>query len=259
MKNKYLVTAALPYANGYLHLGHIAGAYLPADIFVRYKRLCNEDIIFICGSDEHGTAIEISAMKEKITPKEIIDRYHFANKKAFEDLGMSFDIYSRTSNEIHHKTSQDFFLNLYDKGLLLKKTEKQLYSEKDKRFLADRFVEGTCPICGYEEARGDQCESCGSNLSPLELKNPKSKISGDTPVIKESVNFYFPLENFQPKLEEWLKTKKDWKANVKNYCEGWFKTGLKDRAITRDLDWGVKVPLKEPYSFEVNTSSETFW
>jgi methionyl-tRNA synthetase len=245
MKNKYLVTAALPYANGYLHLGHIAGAYLPADIFVRYKRLCNEDIIFICGSDEHGTAIEISAMKEKVTPKEIIDRYHFANKKAFEDLGMSFDIYSRTSNEIHHKTSQDFFLNLYNKGLLVKKTEKQLYSEKDKRFLADRFVEGTCPICGYEEARGDQCESCGSNLSPLELKNPKSKISGDTPVIKESVNFYFPLENFQPKLEEWLKTKKDWKANVKNYCEGWFKTGLKDRAITRDLDWGVKVPLKE--------------
>ena len=245
MKNKYLVTAALPYANGYLHLGHIAGAYLPADIFVRYKRLCNEDIIFICGSDEHGTAIEISAMKENVTPKEIIDRFHFANKKAFEDLGMSFDIYSRTSNEIHHKTSQDFFLNLYDKGLLLKKTEKQLYSEKDKRFLADRFVEGTCPICGYEEARGDQCESCGSNLSPLELKNPKSKISGDTPVIKESVNFYFPLESFQPKLKEWIDTKKDWKANVKNYCEGWFKTGLKDRAITRDLDWGVKVPLKE--------------
>lgn len=245
MKNKYLVTAALPYANGYLHLGHIAGAYLPADIFVRFKRLNNEEIIFICGSDEHGTAIEISAMKEKVTPKEIIDRFHFANKEAFEKLGISFDIYSRTSNEIHHKTSQDFFLNLYDKGILLQKTEKQLYSEKDKRFLADRFVEGTCPICGYEEARGDQCESCGSNLSPLELKNPKSKISGDTPVIKESKNFYFPLEKFQPKLEEWLKTKTNWKANVKNYCEGWFKTGLKDRAITRDLDWGVKVPLKD--------------
>ena len=245
MKNKYLVTAALPYANGYLHLGHIAGAYLPADIFVRFKRLNNEEIIFICGSDEHGTAIEISAMKEKITPKEIIDRFHFANKEAFEKLGISFDIYSRTSNEIHHRTSQDFFLNLYDKGILLQKTEKQLYSEKDKRFLADRFVEGTCPICGYEEARGDQCESCGSNLSPLELKNPKSKISGDTPVIKESKNFYFPLEKFQPKLEKWLTTKTNWKANVKNYCEGWFKTGLKDRAITRDLDWGVKVPLKD--------------
>lgn len=245
MKNKYLVTAALPYANGYLHLGHIAGAYLPADIYVRFRRLYKDDIIFICGSDEHGTAIEISAMKEKVTPKEIIDRYHFANKEAFEKLGIAFDIYSRTSNEIHHKTSQDFFLNLYDKGILLQKTEKQLYSEKDKRFLADRFVEGTCPICGYEEARGDQCESCGSNLSPLELKSPKSKISGDTPIIKESKNFYFPLENFQPKLEEWLNTKTNWKANVKNYCEGWFKTGLKDRAITRDLDWGVKVPLKD--------------
>ncbi len=245
MKNKLLVTAALPYANGYIHLGHIAGAYLPADIFVRFKRLCNEDVIFISGSDEHGTAIEISAMKEKVTPKEIIDRYHIANKDAFDKLGISFDIYSRTSNDIHHKTAQDFFLNLFDKGLLIQKTEKQLYSEKDKRFLADRFVEGTCPICGYEEARGDQCESCGSNLTPLELKNPKSKISGDTPVVKEAVNFYFPLEQFQPKLEEWIKTKTNWKANVKNYCEGWFKTGLKDRAITRDLDWGVKVPVKD--------------
>jgi methionyl-tRNA synthetase len=243
-KKRYLVTAALPYANGYIHLGHIAGAYLPSDIYVRYKKLCNEDIIFICGSDEHGTAIEISAMKENLTPKEIIDRYHFANKQAFEDLGIKFDIYSRTSNEIHHKTSQDFFLNLYNKNLLTQKTEKQLYSEKDKRFLADRFVEGTCPICGYEEARGDQCENCGSNLSPLELINPKSKISGDKPVIKDSINFYFPLEDFQPKLEQWLKSKTNWKSNVKNYCEGWFKTGLKDRAITRDLDWGVKVPIK---------------
>ncbi|HWQ81941.1 MAG TPA: methionine--tRNA ligase [Ignavibacteria bacterium] len=246
MKNfeRLLVTAALPYANGYIHLGHIAGAYLPADIYVRFKRLCKEDIIFICGSDEHGTAIEISAMKEKVTPKEIIDRFHNANKSAFEKLGISFDIYSRTSNEIHHKTSQEFFLNLYKKNLLTTKSEKQLYSEKDKRFLADRFIEGTCPICGYEEARGDQCENCGSNLSPLELKNPKSKISGDTPVVKESVNFYFPLEKFQPELEKWIKTKKDWKANVKNYCEGWFKTGLKDRAITRDLDWGVKIPIE---------------
>ena len=242
-KTKHLVTAALPYANGYLHLGHIAGAYLPADLYVRYKRLRNENIIFICGSDEHGTAIEMSAMKDKITPKEVIDKYHFANKKAFEDLGISFDIYSRTSNEIHHKTSQEIFLNLYNKGYLNQKTEKQLYSEKDKRFLADRFVEGTCPICGYEEARGDQCENCGNNLTPLELINPKSKISGDKPVIKESVNFYFPLEKFQPELEKWIKSKTNWKSNVKNYCEGWFKTGLKDRAITRDLDWGVRVPL----------------
>ncbi len=243
-KKRYLVTSALPYANGYIHLGHIAGAYLPADIYVKYKRLKKEDVIFICGSDEHGTAIEISALKEKVTPKEIIDRYHFANEKAFRDLGIEFDIYSRTSNEIHHKTSQEFFLNLYNKKLLIKKSEKQLYSEIDKKFLADRFVEGTCPICGYEEARGDQCEACGSNLSPLELINPKSKISGDTPIIKESSNFYFPLEKFQTKLEEWISKKTNWKSNVKNYCEGWFKTGLKDRAITRDLDWGVKVPLE---------------
>ncbi len=244
MKNKILVTAALPYANGYIHLGHIAGAYLPADLFVRYKRLRDEDIIFICGSDEHGTAIEISALKEKLTPKDIIDRYHNANKAAFEELGISFDIFSRTSNEIHHKTAQDFFMNLYEKGLLYTKSEKQLYSEKDKKVLADRFVEGTCPICGFEEARGDQCESCGSNLSPLELKNPKSKISGDTPIVKESTHFYFPLEKSQKFLEEWIQGKTDWKSNVKNYCEGWFKTGLKDRAITRDLDWGIKLPLE---------------
>ena len=245
MKNfkRLLVTAALPYANGYLHLGHIAGAYLPADIFVRYKKLIGEDIIFICGSDEHGTAIEISAMKEKVTPQEIIDRFHFDNKEAFNRLGIKFDIYSRTSNEIHHKTSQEFFLNLYEKGLLVQKSEKQLYSEKDRRYLADRFVEGTCPVCGYEEARGDQCEKCGSNLSPLELKNPKSKISGDTPVVKESVNFFFPLEKFQNELQQWMSGKTDWKANVKNYCEGWFKTGLKDRAISRDLDWGIKIPV----------------
>lgn len=244
VKKRYLITSALPYANGYIHLGHIAGAYLPADIFVKYKRLKKDDVIFICGSDEHGTAIEISALKERVTPREIIDRYHFANKQAFEDLGIEFDVYSRTSNEIHHKTSQEFFLNLYNKNLLIKKSEKQLYSEKDKKFLADRFVEGTCPICGYEEARGDQCENCGSNLSPLELINPKSKISGDTPVIKESINFYFPLEKFQKQLEEWIAQKTNWKSNVKNYCEGWFKTGLKDRAITRDLEWGVKVPLE---------------
>jgi len=244
MKNKILVTAALPYANGYIHLGHIAGAYLPADLFVRYKRLRDEDVIFICGSDEHGTAIEISALKEKLTPRDIIDRYHNANKAAFEELGISFDIFSRTSNEIHHKTAQDFFMNLYEKGLLYTKSERQLYSEKDKKFLADRFVEGTCPICGFEEARGDQCESCGSNLSPLELKNPKSKISGDTPIVKESTHFYFPLEKLQKFLEDWIESKADWKPNVKNYCEGWFKTGLKDRAITRDLDWGIRLPLE---------------
>lgn len=241
---RYLVTAALPYANNHLHIGHIAGAYLPPDIYVRYMRLKGEDVIFICGSDEHGTAIEMAAIQEGVQPREIIDRYHFSNKKAFEDLKIEFDIYSRTSNEVHHKTAQDFFLNLYDKGILFTKSEKQLYSEKENRFLADRYVTGTCPNCGYENARGDECENCGSNLSPLELINPKSKITGDTPVVRESTHFHFPLDKFQEKLEEWLKSKNGWKQNVMNYIKGWMKTGLKERAITRDLEWGVKVPLE---------------
>jgi len=243
-KTKYLVTAALPYANSYIHIGHIAGAYLPPDIYVRYRRLNNDDIIFISGSDEHGTAIEMASILEKISPLEIIDRYHFANKKAFEDLGIGFDIFSRTSNKIHHETAQDFFLNLYSKNILIKKTEKQLYSNKEKRFLADRFIIGTCPVCGYEEARGDECENCGSNLSPLELINPRSKITGDTPVEKETTHFYFPLGSYQEKLSKWISSKDNWKQNVINYCKGWFKAGLRDRAITRDLDWGVKVPLE---------------
>jgi methionyl-tRNA synthetase len=244
-RQKYLVTAALPYANGYLHLGHVAGAYLPSDIYVRYKRLQGEDVVFICGSDEHGTPIEISAIREKVSPKEIIDRYHLSNKESFEKLGIKFDIYSRTSNEKHIKTSQEFFLNLYNKGILKEKKSKQLYSEKDKMFLADRFVVGTCPICGNEDANGDQCENCGSDLSPLELKNPRSKVSGDIPVIKETTNFVFPFKDFQPKLEEWIDSKKDWKPNVINYCKGWFKTGLQDRDYTRDLKWGVPVPLPD--------------
>ncbi|MEO8512821.1 MAG: methionine--tRNA ligase, partial [Ignavibacteria bacterium] len=240
---RILVTSALTYANGDTHLGHIAGSILPADMYVRYCRLAGYDVIYVCGSDEYGTAIEMSAIKEGIPPKEIVDKYHFANKLAYEQLGMSFDIYSRTSTETHKKTAQDFFMNLYSKGLLYQKTEKQLYSEKEKRFLADRFVIGTCPVCGYEEARGDECENCGSALSPLELKNPRSTITGDTPVVKESSHFYFPLSKFQPQLEEWIDSKKDWKPNVVNYCKGWFKTGLQDRAITRDLDWGVPLPL----------------
>jgi len=239
------VTAALPYANGYIHLGHIAGAYLPADMYARYQKLTGKDMIFICGSDENGTAIEMTALKEGVTPQEIIDTYHFSNKKAFEDLGIKFDIYSRTSHEIHTKTAQDFFLTLYNKNILYPKTEKQLFSVKENRFLADRYVEGTCPVCGYEEARGDQCENCGTNLSPLELINPKSKVTGDTPIVKDSTQLYFPLSKYQKQLEEWIGSKKDWKANVKNYCKGWFKTGLKDRAVTRDLEWGVKVPLEE--------------
>lgn len=243
-KTKYLVTAALPYANNYLHIGHLAGAYLPSDIYVRFRKLNGDDIIFICGSDEHGTAIDMAAILEKVRPEDIIDRYHFSNKKAFEDIGIGFDIFSRTSNEIHHKTAQEFFLDLYNKGILIQKTEKQLYSDKEKRFLADRFVIGTCPVCGHPDARGDECENCGSNLSPLELINPRSKITGDTPVIKDAVHFYFPLGKYQDKLSEWILSKKDWKQNVINYCKGWFKSGLRDRAFTRDLEWGVKVPLE---------------
>ncbi len=243
-KEKFLVTAALPYANNYLHIGHIAGAYLPPDIFVRYKRLIGEDVIFICGSDEHGTAIEMASIQEGVSPKEIIDRYHFSNKQAFEDLKICFDIYSRTSNESHQKTAGEFFMNLYNKGILYLKSEKQLYSEKEKRFLADRFVTGTCPVCGYENARGDECENCGSNLSPLELINPKSKITGDSPIVKESTHFYFPLEKYQEQISNWLNSKDNWKQNVINYCKGWLKGGLKDRAITRDLEWGVKVPIE---------------
>jgi methionyl-tRNA synthetase len=242
--NRILVTSALTYANGYTHLGHIAGSILPADMFVRYCRLAGYDVIYVCGSDEYGTAIEMSAIKEGIPPKEIIDKYHFANKKAYEDLGISFDIYSRTSTDTHKKTAQDFFKALYDKDLLYKKTEKQLYSEKEDRFLADRFVVGTCPVCGYEEAKGDECENCGSALSPLELINPRSTITGDTPVVRESTHFYFPLSKYQGELEKWIDSKPDWKPNVVNYCKGWFKTGLQDRAITRDLNWGVPVPVE---------------
>ncbi len=242
---RYLVTAALPYANSFTHIGHIAGAYLPPDIYVRYRRLKGDDVIFICGSDEHGTAIEMASIQEGVPPQQIIDRYHYANKKGFEDLRIEFDIYSRTSNDIHHKTASDFFLALHEKGILTQRTDKQLYSNKEKRFLADRFITGTCPVCGFENARGDECENCGSNLSPLELINPKSKITGDTPVVMESTHFYFPLAEFQQKLEEWIGSKKDWKQNVINYCKGWLKSGLKDRAITRDLEWGVKVPLKD--------------
>lgn len=243
-KTKYLITAALPYANSYIHIGHIAGAYLPPDIYVRYRKLKGDDVIFISGSDEHGTAIEMASILGNVTPQEIIDKYHFANKKAFEDIGIEFDIFSRTSNKIHHDTAAEFFLNLYNKDLLVIKTEKQLYSNKEKRFLADRFIIGICPVCGFEEARGDECENCGSNLSPLELINPRSKITGDTPVEKETTHFYFPLGRYQDKLSKWIFSKENWKSNVINYCKGWFKAGLRDRAITRDLDWGVKVPIE---------------
>jgi methionyl-tRNA synthetase len=241
---KYIVTSALTYANGDTHLGHIAGSILPGDIYARYRRLKSDDIIYVCGSDEYGTAIEMAAIKENITPQEVIDKYHTANKKAYEDFGISFDVYSRTSLDVHKQTAQDFFLNLYDKNILYTKTEKQLYSIKLDTFLADRFVEGTCPICGYEGARGDQCENCGNSLDPLQLINPVSKISGDVPIVKETTNFYFPLTKFQSDLQKWLDSKKDWKPNVVNYAKGLFKTGLVDRSVTRDLKWGIPVPVE---------------
>ena len=246
VKEKVLVTSALPYANGNIHLGHLSGAYLPADIYVRYKRLNGDDILYICGSDEHGVPITITADKEKITPKEVIDRFHNANKSAFEKFGMSFDIYSRTSLPIHHETAQSFFKSFYDQGILVEKKTMQFYDEKVKMFLPDRYVEGTCPRCGNEEARSDECERCGSLYDPSELKNPKSKISGEKPVLKETSHYFFPLGKYQDRLKKYIdemNEKYGWKDNVLNYCRGWFNDGLKDRAITRDLDWGVKVPL----------------
>ncbi len=245
-KEKVLVTSALPYANGPIHLGHLSGAYLPADIYVRYKRLNGDDVIYICGSDEHGVPITISADKEKVSPKVIIDRYHEANKKAFERFGMSFDNYSRTSLPIHHETAKEFFLEFYNRGLLIEKKSLQFFDEKANMFLPDRYVEGTCPKCGNQEARSDECENCGSLYDPSELKNPRSKISGGTPSLKETTHYYFPLGKYQKRLEAYvdeMNEKYGWKDNVLQYCRGWFKDGLKDRAITRDLDWGIKVPV----------------
>lgn len=244
-KEKILVTSALPYANGPLHLGHLAGAYLPADIYVRYQRLKGSDVVYICGSDEHGVPITIRAEQEGVSPQEIIDRYHFMNKESFERFGMSFDNYSRTSLPIHHKTAQEFFLDLYNKSILKKKKDKQFYDEKAGMFLPDRYVEGTCPICKYPEARGDQCENCGTYLNQIDLINPRSKITGETPVVRDTYHWYFPLGAFQNQLKEYIDGHPEWKENVKNYCYGWFKEGLTDRAVTRDLHWGVPVPLKE--------------
>jgi methionyl-tRNA synthetase len=241
---KILVTAALPYANGPIHLGHLAGAYLPADIYVRYQRLKGRDVIYICGSDEHGVPITITAEKEGITPQQVVDKYHYMNKESFEKFGMSFDNYSRTSLPLHHQTAQEFFLELYKKGILKEKTTKQLYCENDKMFLADRYVEGICPVCGSPGARGDQCEKCGSWLEQTDLIEPKCKICGSTPIIKDTSHWYLPLGDFQKRLEEWISIKTHWKENVKQYVQSWFREGLQDRAVTRDLHWGVKVPIE---------------
>jgi methionyl-tRNA synthetase len=243
---RILITAALPYANGYLHLGHLAGAYLPADIYARYQRLKKRDVLFLCGSDEHGVAITVSAEKEKTTPKNIIDRYHPANKDVFEAFEMSFDNYSRTSLPLHHETAREFFKEFHERGIVIDKKEHQLYCEKDSMFLADRYVEGTCPNCKSTQARGDQCENCGTWLDQTELIDPKCKLCGTTPVVKETTHWYFPLGKYQSRLEAYIaerNTRDGWKDNVLRYCEGWFKDGLKDRAVTRDLNWGVHVPV----------------
>ena len=245
--NRILVTAALPYANGYIHLGHLAGAYLPADMYVRYQRSKKRDVLFICGSDEHGVAITVSAEMEKSTPRAIVDRYHPANEAAFDEFGMSFDNYSRTSLPLHYKTAQEFFSDFHKRGILREKTEKQLYCEKDNMFLADRYVEGTCPNCKFTQARGDQCENCGTWLNQTDLIEPKCKICGTTPVVRDTTHWYFPLGEYQARLEQYIKERNErdgWKENVLRYCGGWFKDGLQDRAVTRDLNWGVPVPVK---------------
>jgi len=244
--DRILVTAALPYANGPIHLGHLAGAYLPADIYVRYQRLKGREVLFVCGSDEHGVPITITADRRGLTPQQIVDRYHEENKAAFERFGMSFDIYSRTSLPLHHETAREFLVNFWKRGILKEKKEKQFYDPKARKFLPDRYVEGTCPVCSSPDARGDQCERCGSYLNPADLISPRSKISGETPILRETSHLYFPLGAYQQRLEEYVKERNardGWKENVVNYCNSWFQEGLEDRAVTRDLDWGVSIPL----------------
>ena len=246
-KKRYTITSALPYANGPLHIGHLAGAYIPGDIFVRYLRLNDKDVVYVCGSDEHGAAITIRAKKEGITPQEIIDKYNTQIKESFEEFGISFDIYHRTSEPIHHALSQEFFLNLYEKGEFIEKFSEQYYDEDFNQFLADRYIVGTCPNCKSEGAYGDQCEKCGTSLSPTDLINPISTLSGKTPVLRKTKHWYLPLDKYQPWLEKWLiEGKKDvLKSNVFGQCQSWLKSGLQPRSMTRDLDWGVDVPLKE--------------
>lgn len=242
---RYTVTAALPYVNGPKHIGHLAGAYIPSDVYARYLRLMGRDVVFICGSDEHGTAIPNQALKENTTPKAIIDKYDALIRDCFNKLGMSFDIYHRTSEPIHHQTSQEIFLNLYNKGLFTEETSEQYYDEEAKVFLADRYIVGTCPTCSHTNAYGDQCEKCGSTLSPRELINPRSTLSDKPPVLRLTKHWYLPLENYEPWLREWIlkSHKDDWKPNVYGQCKSWIEAGLQPRAMTRDLEWGIKVPL----------------
>ena len=239
------VTAALPYANGPVHIGHLAGCYLPADIYVRYLRSKGKDVKFICGSDEHGAAISIRAKKEGITSQQVIDKYHQMMGDAFKEFGISFDIYARTSSPTHHETASEFFTNLYNKNIFTEEVTEQYYDEEAKQFLADRYIVGTCPNCNNENAYGDQCESCGSTLNATDLINPHSTLSGAVPVIKSTKNWFLPLDKMQGDIEKYINAHKDWKANVFGQCKSWLNQGLQPRAMTRDLDWGVKVPLKD--------------
>lgn len=243
---RYCITTALPYANGPVHIGHLAGVYVPADIYARYLRSMKEDVLLIGGSDEHGVPITIKARKEGVNPQDIVDRYHNIIKQSFQEFGISFDIYSRTTSPIHNRTASDFFKNLYDKGKFVERTSKQYYDAEAETFLADRYITGTCPHCGNEKAYGDQCEACGTSLSATDLINPKSTLSGAVPQLKETKHWYLPLNEYEDFMRQWiLEGHKEWKTNVYGQCKSWIEQGLQERAVTRDLDWGVKVPLPD--------------
>ena len=243
---RYTVTSALPYANGPIHIGHLAGVYVPADIYVRFLRMNGEDVIFIGGSDEHGVPITIKALQQGVSPQDIVDKYHGIIKKSFEDFGISFDIYSRTSNKTHHETASAFFRKMYDAGQFIEKVSAQYYDEATGHFLADRYITGTCPHCGNEKAYGDQCEKCGTSLNATDLINPKSVLSGNPPVMRETRHWFLPLDEYEPWLREWILEghKDDWRTSVYGQCKSWIDQGLQPRAVTRDLDWGVKVPVE---------------
>ncbi|MCF6307752.1 MAG: methionine--tRNA ligase [Flavobacteriaceae bacterium] len=246
LPKRYTITAALPYTNGPIHIGHLAGVYVPADIYSRFQRMQGKDVAFVCGSDEHGVPITIKAKKEGITPQQVVDKYHTIIKQSFQDFGISFDNYSRTSAKIHHDTASDFFKKLYDDGKFIEQTTEQFYDAEANQFLADRFIVGTCPKCGFEESYGDQCESCGTSHNATDLINPKSSITGNTPSLKETKHWFLPLDQYEPWLKEWIVEghKKDWKTNVYGQCKSWIDDGLRPRAVTRDLDWGIPVPVE---------------
>jgi methionyl-tRNA synthetase len=243
---RFNITAALPYTNGPVHIGHLAGVYVPADIYARFQRIQGKDVVFVCGSDEHGVPITLKAKKEGISPQQVVNKYHAIIKESFQDFGISFDNYSRTSAKIHHETASNFFKKLYAEGKFIEKVTEQFYDKEANQFLADRFIVGTCPKCGYEESYGDQCENCGTSHNATDLINPKSSITGNTPSLKETKHWFLPLDQYEPWLKEWILQghKKDWKANVYGQCKSWIDDGLRPRAVTRDLDWGIPVPVE---------------